>query len=439
MSASDNNARLETPMSRRRFWVCALAHTLILAAVAVWQVMVILSLNNGPSEIADWFSESNAVRAGEGFADKGFLADAGLPDVCYGTTWNSHGFPNVVRRGKRVEGGYQISTSLFPVSPTHYIYTHYPPGPDWIVGALTVIFGKQRATLYRLFPWSIALLCAAFFARQLWKTMGPARSVAAMALLAAAPMFGNMIHGLHYQTYALSLFLVEIALILSILDAHKFPWTRLVALFGVAFVQGWLSFDYCFLVAFAPLPIFLMKPGFLARDRLLRLGACVLLAGAGFALANALHVAQVILYYHDVGKAIADLRHSGSRRMGAASWSGLFARYYNAFFHDRRFFFPMAFPVGGVALALLCFPLRWASVRLGSWRISWGVPWRYVSFLAAAFVVSSLWLLFMPQHASIHTHFLPRHYFLFYFALVFLVVNNFSVIRPASDPRKGPS
>ncbi len=430
MATSCDDAVLETPGSKRARIVCAVAHAIILTTVGVWQITVIFGLNNGPSQLADWFSESNAVRAGEGFADKGFLADAGLPDVCYGNTWGSHGFTNYIRGGgKRVEGGYKISTSLFPVLPTRYIYTHYPPGPDWTVGMLTKILGKQRATLYRFFPWSIAMLCGALLARQLWKTMGPVRSVVVMGLLAAAPAFGNMIHGLHYQSYSLSLLLLEIALVLSALRASRFPWKELLILFAVAFWQGWLSFDYCFLVAFAPLPVFLLRPGTLAKERLLRLGACVLAAGGGFALANVLHVGQVILYYHDVQMAMADLSYSGSRRMGATPWGEIIQLYYKGFFQDPRFFHPLSFSVAGVSLVLLCFPRRWASTRLRGWQLTWGVPWLRVAAVLAALAVCSMWLIFMPQHAKIHTHFLPRHYYLLYFSLVFLIADNIAVRR----------
>ena len=56
--------------------------------------------------------------------------------------------------------------------------------------------------------------------------------------------------------------------------------------------------------------------------------------------------------------------------------------------------------------------------RLGG--LTWTAPRRAHLALAAAFLVSILWIVVMRNHALCHRHFLPRHLFLFYFFLVFV-------------------
>ena len=100
------------------------------------------------SPIADPFSEANALRAGEGYAENGFFSNAGLPDLCYGDR-----FPG--RGAWRVEE-FPLQFSMSSLKDD-CIYTHYPPGPDLIAGLLTEICGVGNLGCFRLFPTTIAI------------------------------------------------------------------------------------------------------------------------------------------------------------------------------------------------------------------------------------------------------------------------------------------
>lgn len=426
----DSNS--DAAASRWPRWLAASIHALILFVLLLSQGLETLEIGGNLSAVADPFSESNALRAGKGFAAGGFFQNAGLPDVCYGDDWPNEGFKwFVTARGKRTEDGYLIPTALFPVSFYRYIYTHYPPGPDWILGILTWIAGGQPIMIFRCFPLLLAALCMGILSVQLWKSAGPARSVVMMGLLAAVPMFSNMMHGLHYQSYSLSLLLLEVALLLAIDGAPRMPYGRVALLFLAAHAQGWLSFDYCFLVAFVPIPIFLARPQPFDRQRWFRLALCVLVAGGAFALAHILHFAQVVWYYHDFHKAVADLRYSGTGRMGAVTWPEIALYFRRFYFADARYFAPFSVPLAVVAAVVLCWPAGKAALTLGRWRVAWKTSWHSAAMVLAAFVVSLLWFTVMARHGLDHSHFLPRNYFLFYFAQVFTVVNAFSVERIA--------
>ena len=97
--------------------------------------------------------------------------------------------------------------------------------------------------------------------------------------------------GLHAQGYAFALLLVEICCTIS-MGATVAPF----ALLG--FLQGWLTFDYVFLVSVTPVAIELampqIEPGYQRRWQLQSSGGG--LAFSGFAAAHALHFLQVCAY-----------------------------------------------------------------------------------------------------------------------------------------------
>jgi hypothetical protein len=370
---------------------------LVVLVVFGQQLAYVIGLGDSLSPIADPFSEANALRAGEGYVEQGFSRNYGLPMVGYGDQFPETGF------------GLQGTA----------VYTHYPPGPDLLVGALTKLFGEQRAGRYRSAPLIVGLLSLGAFAGLLTRAFGALAAAGLLAGCALAPMFSNMMHGLHYQGYALGLFLVELGILIRLLGPRAVDRSarHFAALWALGFLQGWLSFDYCFLVTLAPLPLAILfrPPGALRRTAL-----SILLLGAGFTLAHGLHFAQVAAYLGGVGPALADLLGSAQSRLGEPSWADRLelVGQYATVQASRPEYFSWALPlvtIGSLALVILnrgtLTVFEPARLRF-AWHVRRG---RSAGALAAAWCISLLWVAVMWEHALDHTHFVPRHYFLFYF------------------------
>jgi hypothetical protein len=392
-----------------------------LVGLVVWgqQLAYVIALGDSLSPIADPFSEANALRAGEGYVEEGFSRNYGLPMVGYGDQFPETGF------------GLQGTA----------VYTHYPPGPDLLAGVLTKLFGKHRVGRYRIAPLLVGLASLGGFAWMLARAFGALPAAGLLAGCALAPMFGNMMHGLHYQGYALSLFLVELGILIRLLGPHAversaFPFA---ALWALGFLQGWLSFDYCFLVTFAPLPLAILwgKPG--RREVLRRTGLSILLLGFGFTLAHGLHFAQVAAYHGGVAPAVADLAGSAQVRAGTPALADrlLLVGQYATVHASSRQYFSWALPLALVWF--VAFAIRNRGALAVSEPLRWSVAWnlsrgRVVSAVAVAWCVSLLWVALMWEHALDHLHFVPRHYFLFYF--VCLLVPFSGIV--SSGPREAP-
>ena len=373
-----------------------------LVVLVVWgqQVAYVTALGDSLSPVADAFSEANALRAGEGYAEQGFSRNFGLPMIGYGDQFPEHELP----------------------SPRTTVYTHYPPGPDLLAGVLTKLFGKHPISRHRMAPLIVGLLSLAAFAWMLTRAFGALSAAGLLVGCALAPMFSNMMHGLHYQGYAFSLFLVELGVLLRLFGPQatdRRAW-HFAALAGLGFLQGWLSFDYCFLVTFAPLPLAILWQTPDRREAVRGAALSILFLGVGFTLAHGLHFAQVVAYHGGVQPALADFAGSARIRAGTPTlpdriqlvWQ------YATVHAPTAPYFSWALPLALVWAAAFVIMNRGAVKILEPVR--WTVAWRVhrgqsLSALAVAFCVSLVWVALMWEHALDHLHFLPRHYFLFYF------------------------
>lgn len=395
---------------------CRIVVGAVIAILVSGQLIFAWTNGNNVSPIADPFSEANAIRAGEGYVAKGFTTDAGLPDISYGTQFSMHGRYDV--------GG--------------FIYTRYPPGPDWIAGLVTKLFGTGHIILYRVIPITVGLVCIIFFAWALMKALGAAQGTILFLACAVVPMFSNMMHGLHYQGYAFHLLLLELGLLLLYfsqpVSRSLLKWN--LAFFIIGFVQGWLSFDYCFLVTFAPVPYAVLSRGLTLGDRLRRLLAAVLALGLGFSLAHMLHFTQVVLYYDDFNKAVEDLGQSARLRSGyhgqirwwlhlSAVWTYLRSEVYRGMYFWTLFNLTFIVPASFFILKRGMIVLPFAPLNLHAvWSMS---RWKLMFVPVLALIVSAAWVFVMPGHAMSHLHFIPRHFFLFYFFCLLTVLHSMRV------------
>ncbi len=388
------------------------------------------------SPVADAFSEANALRAGEGYAEKGFLSNAGLPDLCYGDQ-----FPN--RGAWRVED-FPVEFTMSPLKKD-CIYTHYPPGPDLLAGVLTKVCGAGNLGCFRLFPTSIAIVSLAMFAWMLCSAIGREKAALMMLAVAVVPMTSNMMHGLHYQSYAFSLLLVEVGLFLNIFRKRQGPGALyLFILFVLGFIQGWLSFDYFFLVSLSAVPFALLygDPDRGAGRR--RLILAVAAPAAGFGFAHFLHFIQVSIYYNgSIAAAYNDIFGVGRVRFDE-SGSGLefitgrilLSIRYLFISARKELFFIVNIPViMGITLMLLWFrDARAITRRPLRLALTWESSTRNFYVIIAAFAVSFMWVIVMKQHSAVHTPYIGRHLFLLYFVCILTMLE--CVRADAADGRE---
>jgi hypothetical protein len=378
-------------------------------AIIVWvafslfgqQLARAYALNNELTDSGDGYSEANDMRAAEGYAVMGLTSNVGLPDASFGNSYEQWG-------GKH-------DPLLCPVQPC--VYLHYPPGPELALGAMMTIFGKGRLFVYRLLPITLALASLLALGAALFKAVGPVRAAAVMWLLHGVPMTSNMMHVVALHQYAVSFFLLELAILLYTFSQ---PVTRRwhVVLVGLAaFLEGWTAFDYVFLVTLAPLAVFLAFKNIHNSVSRRRLVILILTAGGAYALANVMHFAQVAVYLGGVREALTNFVAAGRNRTAGPTWVhppvsgalGMLFYYWVNLLPKKEFYDGNFVALVAVVIALL-WPKR-TSVTLGRWgSLVWTSDWSKLASFLLMLALCSGWIVVMQQHASIHGHFLPRLY-----------------------------
>ena len=414
------------PTARARFFSTA-GVVLLTAWLGFGVIREAHGLGDRLSPVADPYSESNAIRGALAYLSNGFTAHASLPETTYGGVHPEEGDLRWRMGAKHVD-------------------THYPPGPTWLAAAMmTVCESRGPLSCLRILPILVGTVGALALGFALVASLGPLCGLVATFAAFSIPLYGNMMLGLHYQGYALALLSVQLAALLRAFAAGRSLKRRDLLLGGsLGFLQGWLSFDYFFLVAFAAVPIAVLfadlrEPG----PRRLLLG-WMAAATAGFVLAHALHFLQVVAYYGSLGAALDDLGGvaveradptqpaSGPPRWVGHPWmiSSVYLFLLSA--RPRHFNFSlgnMLVPVLVVLFALrgMTFRLPGTAVRLvadRSTRPAWAA--------LAAVLVSCMWIAVMAGHAFTHQNFIPRHLFLAWLVTVMALLCAFRLERVPS-------
>lgn len=395
----------------------------LLSTLLASQIVYVVELENKLSGIADPVGEGRALRAGLSYAKCGFWVDYGLPNIEYGLPNLTYGGPTFPRW-----------RNAGPSQPR--VYTHYPPGSDMIAGVLTRLLGNQNLSLFRIVPLLTSMLAVVFLAHRLMQIFGNIRAVIILLCLSLAPMFSNMMHGLYYESYSLALLLVQLGILMDFLGADMHPSRLGCAALGlIGFLQGCFSFDYFFLVSFAAIPFWLLAR---LRGGCVRMGslvACTVVPIFGFALAHALHLVQVALFYHSLERAVIDMssasRFSRNGPFGDAPIGriDLLYQYARILSKDSRYF---SFAWSGI-ICILCFLFAFNRGGLlglltpRPWVAEWTFNRHSVIAVGAALIISALWIVISPFHGICHTHFLPRHFFLSYFIGIIVVLQSVSI------------
>lgn len=425
----------------------------LLAGVLTILVLVqggqLASIGNGLGKHTDPHSEADALRSADAYARDGLTSHYGLPRTLYGSRFPNDGtIKDHVGSDGLVPQQFRQDFPAGMASPNEWVYTHYPPGPNLLSGLMAQAFGFERLWMFRLLPVGLSLLAVAVLFRELARAFGLGRGAVMAAACAAPPMVSAYMPGLHCQSYAFALLLLQIAVVLRLFwGGRGFGKWSVFALFMLGFLQGWLSFDPFFVMALLGLPLWLLRRAEGVPPPVSWLLLTAVLPVVGFVLASALHVLQVAADLGGMQAALAELHRTAAERGGQASPERFaFLRFVAraSYLYLRETLKPTNLHFGPLMLLALaiCVPIalrRKVAVSLpGGLRVSvaWPGPLSVLPALIAALFVSAVWMLFMPQHTVGNFHFTVRHFFLLYFCLVITIVQSLELQRVGAGSPK---
>jgi hypothetical protein len=379
---------------------------------------------------ADANSEGNVLREVDGFRAEGLTKNAVLGNVLYGDKYLAYGF---------AAPGRQRESSVTPSG----VYTHYPPGPEYMLFASEALLGPEPLSRLRLVPLALCWAATVFFGLSIRRRFGPDVGWLVFAACTVQPLFSDADIHLHNVGYAFALLLVELGLCFRE-TATRWPYLL------VGFLQGWLSFDYVFLVVLSPFAIAVVMPQLVpGAVRRVRVGIVrSLTVGVGFVVAHAMHLLQVWAFFGSLALALADLGGAARWRAGAAVGSHWTSLVYNEVFvgvmylignhpispwlwhyaaqEDPDYHVFRAFGFAPVIAWLAATVALYIASRLlvhrgKAMRGRLLLDWFAVSGVGLA--VSSVWIAVMIQHSEQHWPILCRHLFFAYFlCAIFLAV-----------------
>jgi hypothetical protein len=393
---------------------------LVCSAGALFSIAQVRGLGNDLSNV-DRYSEANALREVHNFFEQGLTRYDGLGDVQYPGLYPADGFARDPEDAKNY---------LTPEG----VYTHYPPGPEYLLYGAAKLMGLEPVSRLRLLPISIGLAATLFLGFSVRRRFGEGPAWLVMGACAVTPSVTDGFIGLHYQGYAAALVMIEIAICIG-KTASLMPFVIL------GFFQGWLSFDYVFLVTLVPVALEVamprIDPGYRPRWRLAVTRA--VLAGAGFGAAHGLHFLQVWGYWGSFGQALRDFGGAAAHRSGSGMIGGPIDYLGFALGNLKAYFYGLHPLNMALDLPDPGTPENWSMFRflgmsLGPWwllitlgMVVWAelhpkaagrstrMDW-YVVCLSGM-VPSSAWFMVMINHGDRHRHFLYRHLFFTFFVV----------------------
>ena len=372
------------------------------------QLVAVASVGNGLSPTADPFGEADLVRSAEHYAEYGFLADAGLPHIVYGSRFPTEGWVLELKHHPLPSG----------------VYTREPALPNWIGGLLEVTIGFQHLWLWRVVPITCGLLALTYAFFSLRSTLNTIASSLVLLFAAIVPMTSTHLHALHYEGYAQALFVTELALITRCFFSDKRITARtLAAVFAIGFLQGWVSFEYVFLTAAAAIPLMLLARAHRRRVDKRTVALIVIASSLSYATAELLHFWQVIHFYGSFSAAVQDFSARARFRFSGADDIPYAANLLAVLItYVRMLWFSPSNPHFGPLLIFLsgAASIRWRVKSMEAGHSPFALRGTAAAGVAGpaliiSYGVAALWLFAMPSHSLIHTHIVPRLFFLPYF------------------------
>jgi hypothetical protein len=364
-------------------WAARLALVAVLGAFVYDSMRFGLRWGQGPLRGWDAGSEWRSYLGAREFLAEGFGPTAGLPR--YGP------------HSSRDSGSEAILRSD--------VYTHYLPGPDYVLAAGIAVLGDEPASLawIRLLPLLHVVLAVLALVRVAeWTLWGGHRLIAPLVAFALlfTPAMRPWALSLHGHAYTSAYLLLGLALGLAGAQGGRLRWLRLAA-FVLGFLSNYMLLTAAFVVCAAPL-VGAMLAG---RDwRSAREGFWLaVLTGLGLTAAFGVHFLQVASLF--------GLREAVRGQLGVAgvrlspAWPGWRTELLVSYeLRVGRFFH--------VGLASLMLALGLA----GAWLFA-GPASRRIRLACAALIASAAswaWIFAVPGHSLHHKHVNPRLFLLLF-------------------------
>jgi hypothetical protein len=423
-----------TELLRRRLWL--VAFLVLCSAGPFLSGLRLPDMGDTLLATVDQDSEANALREVDGFRAQGLWHDAGLGQAIFNNRYQGFGFEN---------GDPNLARYLTPEG----VYTHYPPGPEYLLYVAEALFGPEPVSRLRLLPLAVCWAATVFLGLSVRRRFGGTVGwLVMLACLAMSPFYDADI-ALHMIGYAMALLMVEIGLSLG-------SYRGSLPFIALGFLQGWMSFDWVFVVVLAPLALALalplISPGEPPRLRQGVMRTC--LVAVGFVAAHGMHFCEVWAYYGSLGRALSDMadaarfRSSIAEIPGISSYGGklLFILYFHILspFPISEFFWR---PDAEFPLRLHVF--RFLGLTIGAWwplvaatlvatdtvRKRMGLATlhllvRWLGITGLGLGVSCTWWIVMQNHAFQHLFLHYRHLFFWFFLSVLFIA---ATIAPAVE------
>ena len=433
--------------NKYKFQIIALLCLVILASFISYKGLK--KANQFSNKLMLECSEADTLRGGEGYAKEGFFDNYGLPDICYGERFTGYGQDWHTFQSKEIQAALgsahvdeKTINEMMPVRNPgdQCVYTHYPQGSFIMTGISSVICGVDGLACIRLFPTISGILATFFFAWLLYLAMGNVKSVLIMLAIAYVPISYVLMPSLYYSSYAHSLLIIQLAILLNIFrnDKSLTKW-HFIALFVLGVLQGMFSYDFCFLVTFAAVPFAFLYSDMNKKD-MKRLFLAVLIPGLGFCTAHGIHLLQVIAYYGNLSAFLQDFSYTASYRFDDTAGGASFIHgrlqlisKYIFLYANKRGFFNISLPMLYIGIfALSCFrEIKFVLPGSSKYSMVWAPSLRNFFCVISGFIVSFLWIIVMKQHS---THvFITLHLFMAYFFVVLTAVESISFEKQLSE------
>jgi len=356
---------------------------LVLAFFLGKQISDIKSLDARFSHV-DGYSEDHSKEGAINFLNLGFAYSAGL------SVW------------PRFHQDTQV-----PILLEKKIYTHFYPGPDYVLTAVFALFGINDFA----FQWSrlipLFLFFGAFiyflYAQKKYMFQGWRWAPVCLSLfILFVPVFKWFVINLHGHGYVTALLFLAFALGLHKTSSPQKIGLTFILCFFIGFVSNYMLLTFAFVVCFAPLVAALMLP---EKKNIYPAIAMSFFIGLGLVGAFFVHLWQIA---EVVGSwAIAwesQMRIGGVRalvdRGDPVTREMLIGKYSE---YTYRFFGISSIAMGVLGLFFVLLQ-----------RIDFKIKLKWAAGVLFAFIVSYMWVMALKNHSIDHPHVNPRIFLLLY-------------------------
>jgi hypothetical protein len=404
-------------------------------------LLVQIFVKNNYSPFIDPFTEALDYNSAVNHMNLGLFYDAGLPVISN----------NFLSEAFKTRG-------VFLSDEKYHPYLHCPEADAFIVSIGVRIFGKQDLRYLRIIPALInsALMCI-FFTGTLKVITDFRARCWFFAAFTFVPLGWWALHGMPAHAYAHYIVLALIGLLLPALSEISVRPTRgaYAGACAMGFFSGLFLFDYAFIIIMAPAAVAALYHGgnFFTQSSLRRsVFLLSIIIGVGFTFAHILHLLQIAAYYGSVQKAFFELAHVAIyRAKGDVSYyqfvsgftdddcfkgtycatiaklgpvTGRFKLIFDYFFHFSA--------VNDVHKPVLVLPSILYIVAAGFYTLLIRGPAnnpyeptkRFLTMVSITVIACMLWLVVMTNHASVHIHLLPQHFYFIYILIVLFIAEN---------------